>query len=286
MALLVTACGAARGVETKGHAGKAPGHPGLASVDPTPAERELFDLVNGARRDHGLPELRWHGAAAVVSRAHCRDMLEQRQIFHESPRTGAPSDRVHRAGLRVPVVMENVASAPTVARAHDGLMKSPGHRANILSREATHVGVGIVSDPADGQLYATQLFLRVLAPFDPAAARDEVRRLVTARRKTAGVPVPAAAPALDAAAQRLAELAAANDGSFSDAEYQQAVGGLQGRFGRVRASVSVVAEPGQATRGEALTGPAAAIGVGLAQGRHSELGDNTAFVVVIVAEPR
>lgn len=242
--------------------------------------------MNAARHAEGLPGLAWYGAAAAVARDHCRDMLERDQIFHESPRTGSPSDRVHRAGIRAAVIMENVARAPTVPRAHEGLMKSPGHRANILSREATHVGIGIIRDDKAGQLYVTQVFLRLLAPFDPASARRDLRRLITARRKAAGASVPAVAPPLDEAAQRLAEVASSHDGSVGDEVYQRTLEGLSKTWGRIQATQSVVPDPAQAASLEGLTSPAAGIGIGVARGRHSELGDNAAFVVVLVAEPR
>jgi uncharacterized protein YkwD len=38
---------------------------------------------------------------------------------------------------------ENLAFAPTVASAHEGLMQSPGHRANILRPQFARVGIGI-----------------------------------------------------------------------------------------------------------------------------------------------
>ena len=52
---------------------------------------------------------------------------------------------------------ENLALAPTLQLAHDGLMKSPGHRANILSTNYRTVGIGIVDGGPYG-LMVTQDF--------------------------------------------------------------------------------------------------------------------------------
>ena len=55
---------------------------------------------------------------------------------------------------------ENLAGAPTVERAHSGLMNSPGHRANILNPNFTHVGIGIVDGGPYGKMY-TQTFIGI-----------------------------------------------------------------------------------------------------------------------------
>ena len=44
-------------------------------------------------------------------------------------------------GVDAMLILENVARAFTAGEAERGLMNSPGHRANILSKEATRVGL-------------------------------------------------------------------------------------------------------------------------------------------------
>jgi uncharacterized protein YkwD len=39
---------------------------------------------------------------------------------------------------------ENLALAPTLTIAHEGLMNSPGHRANILQKKFGRVGIGVM----------------------------------------------------------------------------------------------------------------------------------------------
>ena len=52
---------------------------------------------------------------------------------------------------------ENLALAPTLAGAHQGLMLSPGHRANILRPQFGRLGIGILDGGAQG-LMVTQNF--------------------------------------------------------------------------------------------------------------------------------
>src|SRR5690606_14238861 len=118
------------------------------------------------------------------------------------PTTGSAADRVRAGGVRSSIVLENVARAYGISEAQQGLMNSPGHRANLLSREVTHVGVGIVlGDEVAGrrELFVTQLFTRVGAAVDLAQAH---RKLVA---RIGSVRAVEEDPALGSVAQRLAE---------------------------------------------------------------------------------
>jgi uncharacterized protein YkwD len=56
---------------------------------------------------------------------------------------------MRRSRLRFLAAGENLALARTLPMAHQGLMNSPGHRANILRASFGRVGIGI----ADGGRY-------------------------------------------------------------------------------------------------------------------------------------
>jgi uncharacterized protein YkwD len=123
-------------------------------------EQQLFALINKARATAGLPALAFDPALARVARAHSSDMLANNYIAHISPKTGSPADRVARAGIEVTRLSENVGSSSSPEELHQGLMRSPGHRAAILDPQSTRVGVG-VAVPAAGQHYrvvGTELF--------------------------------------------------------------------------------------------------------------------------------
>jgi uncharacterized protein YkwD len=91
-----------------------------------------------------------------VARGHSIDMLQRGYFAHETPEGRTPFDRMRDGGVRFTVAGENLALAPTVTLAHQGLMGSPGHRANILRPEFTRVGIGAAV--ADGRRMFTQNF--------------------------------------------------------------------------------------------------------------------------------
>jgi len=148
-------------------------------------ERRLFELINEARSTAGLKPVVWDEAAAKVARAHSQDMRKHDFVAHLSPRTGSPSDRVERAGLKAGTVIENVGRSPTVERIHKGLMNSPGHRAAILS-SSSNVGVGVARRGAKrgsaASLFATELFLSPAQVLDPKGSIDQIHEIMKRRR--------------------------------------------------------------------------------------------------------
>jgi uncharacterized protein YkwD len=64
---------------------------------------------------------------------------------------------MRRGGLKSRAAGENLALARTLPMAHQGLMDSPGHRANILRPAFGRVGIGILDGGRYG-LMVTQNF--------------------------------------------------------------------------------------------------------------------------------
>lgn len=115
------------------------------SLDPDPeAEAQMLELVNNERLKVGLRPLVADNALRNVSRAHSQEMFVLGYFSHYSPNTGSPFDRLRAAGIRYLAAGENLAYAPSVMVAHEGLMDSPGHRANILRPEFGRVGIGAI----------------------------------------------------------------------------------------------------------------------------------------------
>jgi uncharacterized protein YkwD len=56
-------------------------------------------------------------------------------------------DRLNTAGIPFSIAGENLALAASSGEVHQGLMESPGHRANILSDAYRRVGIGVVVGP-------------------------------------------------------------------------------------------------------------------------------------------
>lgn len=121
------------------------------------AEERMLQLVNEERAAVGLQPLVMDPALVEVARAHSGDMFRNGYFSHQSPTTGSPFDRINAAGIEYVTAGENLALAPTLDVAHQGLMDSPGHRANILEPSFGRVGIGAISAPGRGTMY-TQVF--------------------------------------------------------------------------------------------------------------------------------
>ncbi|HET7092750.1 MAG TPA: CvpA family protein [Thermomicrobiales bacterium] len=125
------------------------------TADPA-AEAQMLRLVNQARADVGLAPLRLDPALTAVARAHSEEMFRLGYFSHDSPTAGDPAARVTAADIPFVLMGENIAWAPTVATAHDGLMNSPGHRANILNAAYSRVGIGIIRSPDRGLMISQE----------------------------------------------------------------------------------------------------------------------------------
>lgn len=126
------------------------------------SEAELLRLLNQDRKLAGLPPLALDARLTKIARAHSEEMAKKRSVFHHSPTTGTPEDRVRRAHIKNTMLAENLAQAGTEEEAERSLMDSPGHRRNILDPQLTKVGIGVATAKTplgQVQLYITQLFL-------------------------------------------------------------------------------------------------------------------------------
>jgi uncharacterized protein YkwD len=120
-------------------------------------EERMLELVNAERASHGLRPLRPDPELTEVARDHSRDMLARGYFSHVAPEGDDAFARMRRANVRFLTAGENLALAPTLAAAHQGLMNSPGHRANLLRPQFGRVGVGVL-DAGKYGLMVTQKF--------------------------------------------------------------------------------------------------------------------------------
>jgi uncharacterized protein YkwD len=150
------------------------------------AEKQLFDLVNHEREKAKLSKLEWSDRLAQAALAHSKLLAENRDLSHQF--SGEPNlqERVGAIGLRFNSVAENVAAAPDVNTAHAALMKSPGHRANILHQDYNAIGISIVE--RDHELYVTQDFAHTLVSYTERQFRDAIVSGFNHARRTRGLP--------------------------------------------------------------------------------------------------
>lgn len=125
-------------------------------VDPA-TEEAMLVLVNRERTSRGLKALTMNQKAREVARLHSRDMFARGYFSHVNPDGEDPFDRMERGGVEFQAAGENLALAPTLQLAHQGLMNSPGHRANILSPDFGTVGIGVIDGGPYGLMF-TQNF--------------------------------------------------------------------------------------------------------------------------------
>ena len=122
-------------------------------------EEQMVRLINRERAKRGLRPLTLDRRLSRTGRDHSRDMMRRHYFSHTSPEGDTVMDRVRADGLPYRFVGENLAHAPSHQLAHSLLMGSPGHRANILHREYTRVGIGVVVERGEG-LMITEVFAR------------------------------------------------------------------------------------------------------------------------------
>ena len=123
-------------------------------------ESRILALVNAERRRHGLKELTLNPRLDQAAKLHARNMATFRKMAHVIPESRFPT-LTHRAqyvAYPYAMIAENIALGYSDAESVvEGWMESPGHRRNILNREVTEIGTGVVS-VSTGGLYFCQVF--------------------------------------------------------------------------------------------------------------------------------
>lgn len=121
------------------------------------SEGDMLVLINEQRERMGLPSLDSDEQAQRVAREHARDMLERGYFSHYTPEGLSPFDRIDMANVAYQHAGENLAFAPDEEIAMNGLMKSEGHRNNILSQDFNQVGIAALDAGIFGKMYV-QIF--------------------------------------------------------------------------------------------------------------------------------
>lgn len=258
--------------------------------DPVEVEAALLRLLNEARTRARLAPLAVLAGLTEAARAHCQDMADHRFVAHNSPTQGTTVERLQRVGLRSGLTLENVARGYGPREIFDGLMASPGHRANILNPDVTHVGIGVVRDPSGNGLLVTQDFVAVATAIDTAAAEQALLRAINLARRGRGLASLEERPNLSAAAREASAGFFRNPSRTQQQALQDASGQVQ-REGLLYRRISLAAAFGPridgAERLEPLLDDASRfIGIGVAQGDHPESPPNSVFVVYVLAVPR
>ncbi|MFI6642949.1 CAP domain-containing protein [Streptomyces sp. NPDC050504] len=119
---------------------------------------DVIGLTNDERGRAGLRPLAADPRLASAAQTHSADMAARGFYSHTTPEGTEPWDRAAAAGAAHRGIGENIACGQrTPAEVVLGWMNSPGHRANILKPDFTHIGIGFAGGGRAGT-YWTQLF--------------------------------------------------------------------------------------------------------------------------------
>ena len=123
-------------------------------------EAQVLSLTNAERAKNGLSALTMNWELARVARYKSQDMINKKYFSHDSPTYGSPFDMIKSFSIKYSAAGENIAyGQPTASAVVTAWMNSPGHRANILSKNFTQLGVGYAKS-GNGTAYWTQMFIR------------------------------------------------------------------------------------------------------------------------------
>jgi uncharacterized protein YkwD len=159
---------------------EASGRTGLSAVE---------QAIAHLRASRGLPPLERDKDLDAAAEAHSQEMARLRTFAHVLPTDGTPGDRLRKRGYPFRSVGENIGLSSDVATAHEAIVSSPAHLANLLDPRHRRVGLGaargLTADGAEG-VYLTELLAApVVSIADPAA---EVARFIARERLRLGLP--------------------------------------------------------------------------------------------------
>ncbi|MBE6678111.1 MAG: SafA/ExsA family spore coat assembly protein [Ruminococcaceae bacterium] len=110
------------------------------------AARAVLNSTNAYRAKNGLSSLSLDAELCSVAQAKAEDMAAKGYFSHTSPSYGSPAQMLKSFGISYRYMGENIAKGyPTAASVVDAWMTSEGHKANILGKSFTHLGVGYCS---------------------------------------------------------------------------------------------------------------------------------------------
>lgn len=121
--------------------------------------QEVLDLVNKERSKQGLKALELSNKLDNLAVMKAKDMVNKNYFDHTSPTYGSPFNMLQTYGVTYRSAGENIAAGQkTPQEVMTAWMNSSGHRANILNKDYTQLGVGKATGGSYG-VYWVQLFI-------------------------------------------------------------------------------------------------------------------------------
>jgi len=121
-------------------------------------------MLSGYRRNNGLPPVTLDPELMRLAAQQARAMVAKNQLSHEA---GGPfTQRMRSSGYHMRAAAENIgAGYHTLAEAFSGWRDSPPHRANMLLKGATRMGIAAAYSP--NSKYKVFWSLILADPHDP-----------------------------------------------------------------------------------------------------------------------
>lgn len=108
------------------------------------AASEVFRLLNDFRSQHDKDSLQWNEHLAKVALEHAYLCAEHGNLSHQYSGEPILNLRLAKFDIRLNRAGENLSKDSSVQGAHEGLVLSPPHRANMLSPDFNAVGIAVV----------------------------------------------------------------------------------------------------------------------------------------------
>jgi uncharacterized protein YkwD len=144
------------------------------------AEERLLELTNRERQREGKPALKLDAGLAEAARAHANVMATREQLSHQFAGEPGLQGRLSKLPLYLDKAGENVAFDVDIDQAHDGLMHSPEHRANLLKADYNIAGIGVAR--VGDRLYVVEDFGHSLPIYPEGKTEDLVAAAVARSR--------------------------------------------------------------------------------------------------------
>ncbi len=159
----------------------------LENINLSADRRILLSMVNSSRAKAGLTKVELNDNLNALAQFRASDMQERNYFAHTDPDGKDANDyRVEHAVKTG--VFENIAMDINLSLAHNGLMRSPIHRRNILNENWQEVGIGLAKRES-GEIIVVELFSE--EPFDNnnlASYRDQILKTVNDIRNNPLIP--------------------------------------------------------------------------------------------------
>jgi uncharacterized protein YkwD len=143
VALALTGCAADQETQT---AGEPLVYASMASSRAVLDAKTAASMISGYRRNNGLGAVTLDKELMRLAQEQARAMASRNELGHNVG--GSFADRIRHSSIRARTVVENIAAGhDTLAEVFAGWRESPGHRANMLSPDATRMGIAAIYAP-------------------------------------------------------------------------------------------------------------------------------------------